>query len=113
MWLYFDGGFVSIVEDRRTKDLLVRARDRTDLQTFRDLCGISKRIIETPMNDYRFRFRATSVEVTQGVAAVVARINYPNFKGRVAERQGHERARIYAAVWDSTNFIDHRRRRPL
>lgn len=113
MWVFFDGGFVSIVQFKGTDELLVRARVRTDLETFVKLTGhamASKAITETPNNDYRFRMRIARVAVGRALAKIATAINYPNFKDQVKETQGQDRANIYHDVWADVLQLSHPRR---
>lgn len=124
MWLFFDGGFVSIVEFRvpgawtpkrgdgpPVGDLLVRARARADLEKFCKIAMAHKvPIEETLANDYRFRARLARVAVLRAMTFLVEELDYPNFKSRVYETQGAERAGIYGDVWHECQHIDDRYR---
>lgn len=113
MWVLFDGGFVSIVryEPKRMRDkrkLLVRGRERTDLKKF---CVLAERklarIRETPDADYRYRVLLNREEVRTALRKLTDRIDYPNFKDRVADHQGAWRAMIYGEVWASLRKIQY------
>jgi hypothetical protein len=113
VWVFFDGGFVSIVDDLDSPKLLIRARDRDDLVAF---CNVGTRrrrmppIEETPANDYRFRVRLTRRAVGSILATIAFDIDYPNFKERIHVNQGVDRARIYSGVWREAARIDSRHR---
>lgn len=110
MWLFFDGGFVSIVANiRNDNELLVRARDRADLQAFLKLGGsvMATRVIDvTPERDYRYRVSLARPFVAQVIARAAASVDYSNFKERAHERHGHERAHIYGRIWSDALAID-------
>lgn len=111
MWVFFEGGFLSIVEDTTTGQLLVRARARDDLLRFCELCGRTRPgIISTPRNDYRFRVRMSREQAVRGLTAIVKAIEYPNFKSRVAKTLGVERAHVFSDVWAAALPIDERYR---
>lgn len=112
MWLYFDGGFVSIVEDQETGDLLVRARAKEDLERFIVMCDCQQnpRVRATPVNDYRYRVTMKRAEVVKGLTCAANLITYPNFKDQIAKKQGSERAHIYGQIWRESLQIDERRR---
>ena len=99
MWLITTRGFYSVVADHyEDGHLLVRARVSEDLESLGDLI-LGLEVEETPERDYRFR-ASVPREVWEGVVAVLAEeIDYPNFKTAVAERQGSDRAHVYADVW--------------
>lgn len=106
MWLFCEDGFYSIVQDRRDPHvLIVRARDRRDLETLyrraRAAAPASEfgPIVETADTDYRYRFAAPRELVARLAMRTVERIDYPNFKDRIAAVQGSERASLYAQVW--------------
>lgn len=99
MWLLTPRGFFSVVADTTDAErVLVRARVCADLEALRPLLpGLE--ISETATRDYRFRARVERDTWTRAAAALAAEIDYPNFKDAVAERQGYERASVYARVW--------------
>lgn len=112
MWVFFDGGFVSIVRFRGSaSELLVRARAKEDLEAFCNLgrAGlIQSAIVETPDNDYRFRTRLASAAVGRALARIATKIEYPNFKDHVAAVQGKDRAMVYGRVWATCLALDER-----
>jgi hypothetical protein len=102
MWILFDGGFVSIVhKDCPPGSLLVRARVRKDLVAFITMGrpGPMPKIVRLPEADYRFRAVVPRPIVKRSLAAIADAVDYPNFKDRVHESQGIERARVYSNVW--------------
>lgn len=99
MWLITEIGFFSAVRDRNTDQTLVRARDRRDLERLcRDYIGYHT-IETTEDSDYRHRLRVDPMTWSRAVADLASAINYGNFKDRVADTLGAERAAIYMEVW--------------
>lgn len=113
MWVFFDGGFVSIVEDQQSGEdlLLVRARSKEDLIAFCRAAGSKPGIIRTDGSDYRYRVRVPRRTVRRALTRIAEDICYPNFKDRVHVKQGTERARIYADIWQAALPIDERHNR--
>lgn len=98
MWLMTTDGFFSAVADRGDPDaVLVRARVREDAEHL--AAAVGGAVIETPAADYRFRARLTKADWAGYLADRAREIDYDNFKGAVATRQGAERVSIYAEVW--------------
>lgn len=107
MWLLTEFGFFSIVsphEPEKRDQLLVRARQRGDLEAFAVRLTESGEldappaVIETPDRDYRFRLYAPKAMVTDVIATAVDDIDYTNFKARVADDNA-PRAKLYEKVW--------------
>lgn len=112
MWVFFEGGFVSIVEDRQSGEdlLLVRARSKDDLIAFCRAAGAKPGIIRTDGSDYRYRVRVPRRTVRRALTRIAEDISYSNFKDRVHVKQGPERAGIYARIWQDALPIDERHR---
>jgi len=97
-------GFLSIVDDRSDRDgdtVLVRSRWVKDLEAFRRCLPPQDRdspITEDELRDYRFRLCCSKVAAARAVASLVSRIDYPNFKDRVAETDP-DRASVYSRIW--------------
>ena len=106
MWVISKYGFVSVVGHRDKPGwVLVRARDRGDLEEFCsvardcDVPGFSEEAIEeNPSADYRFRMTVRSDDWAELAKVIAAGIDYPNFKNEVATVDP-ERAAIYGGVW--------------
>ena len=99
MWLFTTQGFYSVVAHRdEPSKVLVRTRSREDLDALRQqIAGLE--LIEDPSADYRYRAVVEREEWEVAASALVAAIDYPNFKSAVAERQGSRRAGFYGEVW--------------
>lgn len=97
MWIFLNSAFVSIVAHRDKPDVLCcRGRLAGDLQrAFRGhLKG--RRVRHTPGADYAFRVELPRKLVQRVLAAQVAAIDYPNFKGSVRQA---DRESLYMRVW--------------
>lgn len=92
MWVCFNDGFVSIVEDReRPGNLLVRARRRVHLTRF-----APRKITRSADRDYMWRASLPADWVAKVIAENVAAIDYGNFKSSVRDRELHD---MYALWW--------------
>ena len=93
MWVCFNDGFCSAVQDRNNPDgLVVRARRRKDiLNIFPD-----KKIVEGGSTDYNYRVYCTKEEFANLVANSIKNIKYDNFKNSVRDYDLHE---LYADFW--------------
>jgi len=106
MWLISKYGFASVVEHLdKPGRVLVRARDRSDLEEFCsvardcDVPGFSEEAIEENSSaDYRFRMTVKSEDWAELAKVLAVGIDYPNFKNAVAGVDP-ERAAIYGTVW--------------
>lgn len=102
-WFVTTLGAFSVVEkdsDKPKGTLTIRTRVRSDLENLRhrylpDMGDIS----ESTWSDYKFRAIADREAVSAALAALVADIDYGNFKNAVASRQGYDRASVYGDVW--------------
>src|SRR5262245_45592923 len=99
MWLVTTQGFYSVVQDREDRDrLLVRARVKEDLEALRDQIP-DLDPFEDEHADYRWRAWVTRDQWCDAVAQLADKIDYPNFKSAVLERQGARRENVYMHVW--------------
>lgn len=105
MWIVSRIGFFSVVQkpsDRAQSTLTVRARVAGDLDTLRAQYLPELGPTEaTPNNDYAFRATAPQDKVAEAVKALVADIDYSNFKIEVAKVQGADRSHKYHDVWSA------------
>lgn len=103
MWICTEFGFFSVVAHRyQTDRLLVRSRVRADLEALTQrIPRLRKlRIYSTPDHDYPFRCIVKRDAFAEALSGVAKGIQYDNFKNRVAETQGTERAHVYMGIWD-------------
>lgn len=56
-------------------------------------------IVDNAGTDYRYRATGLKDEIAAAIAGQLAGVDYPNFKGAVAQRQGWQRADLYHDVW--------------
>ena len=101
MWLCSKEGFFSIVQKEDSDRLDVRARVRADLIALStQYLGIADpEIYEFPHTDYQYRIFLTHEEWAQVLMNMARNINYPNFKRKVKQIQGHRRSHFYGDVW--------------
>src|SRR6185436_6628850 len=98
MWIASNDGFISIVELKDDPTcLMVRARRRAHLEAF---LSSRKGIVETKSNDYRWRSIVPRVTVAKLLADRVPKLDYPNFKDSVKDKELHD---MYLDWW-----FDHR-----
>ena len=102
-WFITTIGFFSVVEkpdDVPRGTLTIRSRVRSDLENLRDrYLPRMGEILESTRSDYRFRAVAPREAVSEAMAALVAGIDYSNFKSAVSDTQGYGRAQVYSHVW--------------
>ena len=99
MWVTTTQGFYSVVAHRDEPDkLLVRARTREDIEALREQIPALEPFEDLDA-DYCHRAVVSRAEWVAALAQLVAELDYDNFKNAVAERQGAERAALYAVVW--------------
>ena len=97
-------GFYSAVEDyfdKEKKRVVVRARQRQDLENLIELGigGITKEsIVEDRTADYRYRIFITKADWANILAAEASQIDYNNFKSEVSTVD-KQHAAAYGQVW--------------
>ena len=93
-WLCFNDAFLSVVNHRDDRDLLVvRARRREHLT---NVFGKDAQITVTPERDYKYRVIAERKKVAEIVAARINEIDYGNFKDSVGTDGLHA---LYEQFW--------------
>ncbi|MFN6953585.1 MAG: hypothetical protein ACK4PG_02190 [Acetobacteraceae bacterium] len=110
MWIATTIGYFSIVRkpgDAADGVLTVRARVAADLDALREaaLPELGPTIARAG-TDYPFRARAPQAAVARAIGALVAGIDYANFKDAVAAREGHGRAEVYHGVWSALRRLE-------
>ena len=92
MWVCLNNAFVSIVKDKATGLMKVRARKREHLERlFPD-----HEIHRSNNTDYRFRVFVDQEAVAKRIAELVRAIDYSNFKNSVRENGLHD---LYTGFW--------------
>ena len=110
MWLATQHGFFSIVQ--KESDLyFIRARVRQDLENLVQLAGLEgeqSEIHEWPQADYRYRIFVDFETLLEVMVQLTARLDYPNFKGRIYERedQAHKLG-AYHRIWELMSDLQH------
>jgi hypothetical protein len=94
MWLCFNDGFLSVVNDKKdpTK-LVVRARRK---QALLAVCGEDVEVSESAGSDYRWRTFVDRKSFSELVATRIEKIDYSNFKNSVIDDDLHE---LYIEFW--------------
>lgn len=101
MWLFTRRGFYSITRSQEEPDKMqIRARERQDLEALMFYTGLEFPIIETPVADYRWRIIVRPMDAGCMVDAMVADIDYANFKAAVgAEPEQRHKGKALCEVW--------------
>jgi hypothetical protein len=100
MWLFTQTGFFSVVQDYNDKAKLhIRSRFREDLERLRARYIPKLAIKHTPRADYAYRAEISRRDYVLLAGALAAAVDYPNFKDRVTDEQGHDRHMLYMDVW--------------
>ena len=95
MWILLNNSFLSIVEHKSSKKLLlVRARAKGDIEAIFK----SAKVIEGAGSDYRYRAVMPREVVQAAIMGEIGGIHYHNFKDSVATKWRHE---AYMEVWTS------------
>jgi len=93
MWICFNDGFVSVVEDTRgINDLVVRSRRPEILQ----MLFPTNEIIELDVSDYKYRTYTSREEWAEIMFEKINNIDYSNFKNSVADNELHT---LYERMW--------------
>lgn len=101
MWIFLNNAFLSIVADRDSDNLLVRARIAGDIE--RTFPGF--KVTEGGGSDYRFRAWVDRETVADTLRTQVQSIDYSNFKSSVKDTDRHD---AYFDVWDTMRAYQHR-----
>ena len=99
MWIFTNRGLLSVVQDRDSDRLLVRARQRHLLQEIAPRPGD---VFEDQAADYPFRVFMTRKEFAEIVNEEIEGIDYDNFKNSVADRV---LAGLYSRVWSVMSVL--------
>ena len=101
MWIATSNSFLSIVhKDCSPDELLVRARRAGDIEkVFPDA-----KVTRTTNRDYLYRAALPRNVVKQALAAMIDKIDYPNFKDSVEDRSLHG---AYVVVWHAMAGLQH------
>jgi hypothetical protein len=101
MWLMFSNCFFSVVhKDCGPDELLVRARRAGDIEkVFPDA-----KVTRNTKSDYLYRAVLPRDVVKQTLAAMIDKIDYPNFKDSVEDSSLHA---AYAGVWHAMAGLQH------
>jgi hypothetical protein len=104
MWIFTTSGFVSAVQDRADRTIVVRARDRLSLSDISE--QFNARIVTTPHADYPYRLALTSQQFADWVKKQAVNIDYPNFKSAVKIYKGATFANVLNKVWSVMHGVE-------
>jgi hypothetical protein len=101
MWIMTNNSYLSIVaKDCGPAELLVRAGRAGDIEkVFPDA-----KVIRNTKSDYLYRAVPPRNVVKQALAAMIDKIDYPNFKDSVEDSSLHA---AYAGVWHAMAGLQH------
>ena len=101
MWVMTNNGYLSLVaKDCGPNELLVRARRAGDIEkVFPDA-----KVTRNTKSDYLYRAVLPRDVVKQALAAMIDKIDYPNFKDSVQDSSLHA---AYAGVWHAMAGLQH------
>ena len=102
MWLYTTDGFYSIVEDRFCKpgEVMVRGRNREDIERFKQKNNLRKAIIETQQADYHYRIPISKKKLAKYLEEYALNLRYSNFKNTIPHQE-HTRHTAYYRCWQA------------
>lgn len=109
MWIFTTSGFVSAVQDRADRTIIVRSRDRLSLSDISE--KYKTKIIATPLADYPYRLILTSHQFAEWVQEEALKIDYPNFKSAAKIQQNSIFAHALSKVWSVMHDIEDRKAR--
>lgn len=101
MWLFTTDGFFSAVQDQNdTERIMVRARQKKDLEAMLEKLELEDtRILEWFGSDYRYRVFIRRLEWAQYVLGEIMALHYTNFKDAALAPDDHERSAAYHSIW--------------
>ena len=102
MWICFNDGFVSAVQDRGdARRLVVRARRKEHLEVLFPASEGFKIITAAPFtSDYKYRVFVSKVDFARIVTERIMNISYDNFKNSVKDDRLHD---LYGDFWELHN----------
>jgi hypothetical protein len=101
MWVMTSNSYLSIVaKDCGPAELLVRARRAGDIEKVFPDAKVTRNI----KSDYLYRAVLPRDLVKQALAAIIDKIDYPNFKDSVEDRSLHA---AYSSVWHAMAGLQH------
>jgi hypothetical protein len=93
MWLCFNDGFVSVVNDKlNINELVVRSRRPEILEELFP----EKQIKILTVSDYKYRVYCSKAEMSKIIVDRIGMINYSNFKDSVDDEELHD---LYSDMW--------------
>jgi hypothetical protein len=100
MWIATEKGFFSIVENKETGRILVRARKKDDLKNLFP----EKQIITNRKRDYAYRVTVKRIELCEKLFDLGSELNYSNFKAHIATLEDQkDKTEYYGRIWSIMN----------
>jgi hypothetical protein len=102
MWIFTTIGFFAVEQTSADPEsgLSIYSRIYQDLERLRiNYLPDAEAISGHSTNDYPFHLKVSREQFQLALTAIVADLDYDDFKRAVAEYQGDERAGIYASIW--------------
>ena len=99
MWVFTEQGFYSVVEKGPVGKVCVRTRVKADIENLRSYIPEMGQVLVNAATDYPYRVFVRREEWTRALARMSDEISSSNFKNRVHEKQGADRAHLYGRVW--------------
>jgi len=108
MWIFTKHGFFSVVQDSYCKpgQLMVRAREKKDLEKMLDWLKLKRKIKTLYEADYRYRVAIPRESWVKYCADMARYIDYSNVKGTLAET-GSKRAHAMVKCWYALVELQH------
>lgn len=93
MWICFNDGFISVVNDtRRIDELVVRSRRKNILEKLFP----NNEIVTLNISDYKYRTYCSRKEMVAIISDRIMNIDYNNFKNSVDDDELHN---LYSNMW--------------
>jgi hypothetical protein len=100
MWIFTNNAFISVVKDRDSNQLLVRARHPDHI------CNVIPKAIVFTLDDSDYKYRAfvDKREVIDMISVEIVEIDYDNFKASIKDRTFHDACLSVWSVMHRTYF---------
>jgi len=101
MWIFTKDGFYSTVKNAYCKrdEVVIRSRQKVDLERFLKKMKIKARIEEYPEADYLYRVQVPHTVWIEYITKTATELDYPNFKRMISESGDDERHHVYGECW--------------
>jgi hypothetical protein len=93
MWIFFNTGFISIVQDRNNSDLLIVRARRPEVLT---KLWPQEPITVTNDSDYKYRVFISRPQMVKALSQEILTLDYGNFKSSVSDPTLSD---LYHHIW--------------